>query len=134
MWRDERDDVPEVVVPRDSTLPDRPFSPAVRDGRLLFIAGHVGVDSNWNAVLGFENQARQTLRNITNVLAEVGADWGNVREMTIYLTSIDDFAIFDRVRREFLLAPPFPASTAVEVARLLRPEWLIEISAMAVLG
>jgi enamine deaminase RidA (YjgF/YER057c/UK114 family) len=127
--------IPEAVIPKGSVLPDRPFSPAVRDGRLLFIAGHVGVDANWQTVAGgFESQARQVFLNISDVLTAASADWGDVREMTIYLTSIDDFGTFDRVRREFLQGPPFPASTAVEVSRLLNPDWLIEISATAVVG
>jgi enamine deaminase RidA (YjgF/YER057c/UK114 family) len=54
--------------------------------------------------------------------------------MTIYLTNIEDFPIFDRVRREVLFTPTFPASTAVEVPALLDPNWLIEISAIALLG
>ena len=124
----------EAVFPQGVSLPDRPFSPAVRDGRLLFVAGHVGVDADWRTVEGgFEAQARQTLRNISETLAAGGAGWEHVREMSIYLTNTADFPVFDRVRREFLPGPPYPATTAVEVSRLLDPAWLIEVSATAML-
>jgi 2-iminobutanoate/2-iminopropanoate deaminase len=117
------------------TMPDRPFSPGLRDGSLLAISGQVAVDEQWRTVgVGdFEAQARQTFENIGRVLTAAGADFSHVAELTYYLIDLDDFGTLDRVRREYLVGPPYPASTAVEVPRLLDREWLLEVSAIAVL-
>jgi len=118
------------------TLPDRPFSPGLRAGNLLVISGQVAVDEEWrNVGVGdFEAQARRTFENIGAVLAAAGASFADVVELTYYLIDLDDFPTLDSVRREFLAPPPYPASTAVEVSRLLHPDWLLEVSALAVLS
>lgn len=122
-----------ISVP--GALPDRPFSPGLRDGSLLVVSGQVGVDDQWRVVgVGdFEAQARQTFENIARVLEAAGADFSHVAELTYYLVDLDDFPVLDRVRRDYLIGPPYPASTAVEVSRLLDKEWLLEVSAIAVI-
>ena len=47
-----------------------------------------------------------------------------------YLVDMDDWPVVARVREEFLLEP-YPAAANLEVRRLVRPEWLIEIEALA---
>ena len=123
-----------ISVP--GSLPDRPFSPGLRDGSLLAISGQVAVDEQWQLVGAgdFATQARQVFQNIARVLEGAGTDFSSVVELTYYLVDLDDFAVLDRVRREYLIGPPYPASTAVEVPRLLDREWLLEVSAIAVLG
>ena len=122
-----------ISVP--GTMPDRPFSAGLRDGSLLAISGQVSVDEQWRTVgVGdFEAQARRTFENIGRVLAGAGVDFSAVAELTYYLTDLDDFPALDRVRREYLIGPPYPASTAVEVPRLLDRDWQLEVSAIAVL-
>jgi enamine deaminase RidA (YjgF/YER057c/UK114 family) len=118
------------------SLPDRPFSPGLRCGSLLFISGQVAVDEDWRTVGAgdFQMQARQTFRNIARVLEAAGADFSDLAELTYYLVNMGDFSALDAVRREFLGEGPFPASTAVEVSRLLDEAWLLEISAIAMLS
>jgi 2-iminobutanoate/2-iminopropanoate deaminase len=122
-----------ISVP--GTLPDRPFSAGLRDGSLLAISGQVSVDEQWQTVgVGdFEAQARRAFENIGQVLAGADADFSHVAELTYYLVDLDDFSTLDRVRRDYLIGPPYPASTAVEVPRLLDRSWLLEVSAIAVL-
>src|SRR5579871_1446196 len=124
----------EAVRP-PGELPDRPFSPGLRDGSLLAISGTVAVDERWQTVgVGdFALQARTVFENIGRVLAAAGADFSAVAELTYYLVNLDDFPTLDAVRREYLIGPPYPASTAVEVPRLLDRDWLLEVSATAVL-
>ncbi len=125
-----------AAVTPPGTLPDRPFSPGLRDGRLLAISGQVAVDAQWETVgVGdFERQARQVFDNIGAVLQAAGADFSHVAELTYYLVDLDDFAALDAVRRDYLGGPPYPASTAVEVPRLLNRDWLLEVSALVVLS
>ena len=107
---------------------------ALRDGSLLAVSGQVSVDEAWQTVgVGdFALQARQVFENIRVVLEAAGADFSHVAELTYYLVDLDDFPVLDQVRRDFLVAP-YPASTAVEVPRLLNREWLLEVSAIAIL-
>jgi enamine deaminase RidA (YjgF/YER057c/UK114 family) len=55
-----------------------------------------------------------------------------VASVTVYVTDLKDLAAVQQVRRE-MLKPPYPASTLVKVAALVKPEYLIEISAVAVI-
>jgi 2-iminobutanoate/2-iminopropanoate deaminase len=123
------------AITSGGSLPDRPFSQGLRDGQLLFISGQVAVDEQWETVgVGdFEEQARQVFENLTAVLQAANASFSHVTELTYYLVNMDDFSILDRVRREYLTETPYPASTAVEVARLLDRDWLLEVSAVALL-
>ena len=99
------------------------------------ISGQVAVDEAWQTVgIGdFTLQAHQVFRNIAAVLEAADADFSHVAELTYYLVDLDDFPALDRVRRDYLREAPFPASTAVEVSRLLDRNWLLEVSALAVL-
>jgi enamine deaminase RidA (YjgF/YER057c/UK114 family) len=108
----------------------------LRDGSLFVVSGQVSVDENWHTVgVGdFEAQAHQVFRNIGRVLAAAGVDFSNVAEMTYYFVDLDHFPLLDRIRREYLVGPPFPASTAVEISRLLDRDWLLEASAIAVIS
>jgi enamine deaminase RidA (YjgF/YER057c/UK114 family) len=102
---------------------------------VLVVSGQVAVDENWRTVgVGdFRTQARQVFDNIGRVLAAGNADFSHVAELTYYLVNLDDFAVLDEVRRQYLTTAPFPASTAVEVSRLLDRDWLLEASALAIL-
>jgi enamine deaminase RidA (YjgF/YER057c/UK114 family) len=122
-----------ISVP--GVLPDRPFSPGLRDGSLLVISGQVAVDEDWKTVgVGdFATQVRQVFENIGRVLTSANADFSHVAELTYYLVDLDDFPVLDQVRRDYLVGPPYPASTAIEISRLLDREWLLEASAIAVI-
>ena len=124
----------EAVTHPDVHVFDAPYSGALRDGNLLFIAGTVAVDETGTLVGEGDlvAQTRQVFRNIEKLLAAGGAGWEHVARMTYFLTDVTGWAAASPVRREFL-REPFPAATAVEVSRLVRPEWLIEIEAVAVL-
>ena len=124
----------EPVTDPDVHVFEAPYSGALRDGNLLFIAGTVAVDEHGTLVGDGDlvAQTRQVLRNIGRLLAAGGAGWEHVARMTYFVTDLSRWGETAAVRREFL-REPFPTATAVEVSRLVRPEWLIEIEAVAVL-
>ena len=107
----------------------------VQGGRTLFIAGQVSIDAEGQLVGAgdIRAQARQVFRNIKAILEEAGGGMGDIVKLTTFLTSMDDYAGFVEVRSEFIPAP-YPAATLVAVASLVRPEWLVEVEAIAVLG
>lgn len=102
-------------------------------GNLVFVSGQAAVDKHGNTVGGvdFDAQARQAFANLATVLSNAGSGLEHVVKVTILVT---DMAVIDHViqlRREFF-TPPYPADTIAQVASLARPEWQIEIEAVAV--
>lgn len=107
------------------------YCDAVRFGDLLFISGMVGMDEQ-GEVIGEGDAARQTrqiFENMRRVLAAAGADFADVLKVTVFLTDIADRARINPVRQEFF-GQTRPASTLVEVSKLVRPDLLVEIEAV----
>jgi enamine deaminase RidA (YjgF/YER057c/UK114 family) len=75
-------------------------------------------------------QARLAFTHIGRVLEAAGASFADVLKVTVFLTDIDDRPKINPVRREFF-GEHRPASTLVEVNRLVRPEAKVEVEAIA---
>jgi 2-iminobutanoate/2-iminopropanoate deaminase len=107
------------------------YCDAVRFGDLLFISGMVGVDERGHVVGESDaaKQTRQIFENMKKVLDAAGAGFADVLKVTVFLTEIDDRARINPVRQEFF-GPARPASTLVEVSKLVRPDLLVEIEAV----
>ena len=106
----------------------------VMGGDLVFIAGQVSLDVS-GAIVGaddFAAQATQTFKNLMAALAASGATATNLIKLTTFVTDMSQIATFRAVRDQFLDPAHLPASTLVEASRLFRPEFLIEVEAIAV--
>ena len=121
------------INPQGMTQPTS-YSHVVRVDNQLFIAGQVAVDGGGNLVGqgDMTSQVRQVLENLESVLASQGADFSNIVKINIFTVDIEAFRLSGDVRREFFQGYP-PASTLVQIERLARPEFLVEIEAIAVL-
>ena len=110
------------------------FSPAIRAGNLLFLAGTTAVDDKNQLVApgDIAGQARFIYQKFSKLLAAAGATFDDVVETTEYITTTAGYKQTADVRREFF-RPPYPTATGVIVAGLLREGALIEIKALAVL-
>lgn len=120
------------INPEGMTQPTA-YSHVVRHGNLLFLAGQVSTDADGN-VVGEGNmgmQVRQVLENMRSVLASQAADFSNVVKITIYTTDIDAYRETGDIRREYW-GDIAPASTLVQIDRLARPVFLVEIEATAI--
>jgi len=107
---------------------------AVRAGRLVFVSGCVATDERGRTV-GVGDvvaQARQVHDNVGRCLAAAGASFADVCKVTVFLTDVGDREKVNEVRKEYFGASR-PASTLVEVSRLVRDDLLIEMEATAVL-
>lgn len=106
------------------------------EGRLVFVAGQIGWDTQGRFPSGFAAQVRQTLENTLAVLGEAGAGPEHVARMTWYVT--DKAAYLASVRelgaiwRE-LMGAHYPAMAVVAVTALMEDEALVEIETTAVL-
>jgi enamine deaminase RidA (YjgF/YER057c/UK114 family) len=109
----------------------------VKASEFLFIAGQVGAGKDGKAPGDFDAQCGLAFANIGAALASQGAGFGNIVEFTTYLVHSQDIAKFMAFRtREFpklFNGGAYPPNTLLIVDRLVREEFLIEVSAVAAL-
>jgi 2-iminobutanoate/2-iminopropanoate deaminase len=114
------------------------FSQAIEvdgPGKLVFISGLTSRDADGN-VVGAGDITLQTetiLENMKTLLAQAGGSLADVVKVTVFIRDMEQFDAIHDVRRRYF-TEPYPASSMVEVSRLVSPEHLIEIEAIAALG
>ena len=123
----------EHMVPGMSE-PISHFCHVVTVGRLVFLSGCIASDENGKIVGGADAgaQARQVHENLRKLLTAVGATFGDICKVTVFVKNMDDREKINTVRKEYFGASR-PASTLVEVSRFTREGALVEIEATAVL-
>lgn len=123
----------DPVVPKDLDVlrSQRGYSPGVRTGNLLFMAGMLGRTSDLSIVEEPEAQLVQMFENFGSVLAEAGSGWGHVVELTAFLTHLQrDYELFMRVRDRYI-REPYPAMTMIGCAELAQPGLICELKGVA---
>ncbi len=95
-----------------------PYSPAVRAGDFVVLAGQVGLGPDGGLVEGgVEAETRQVLANIEAVLTDVGVTWADVARTGIFLTDLGNFATVNALY-EGAIGDHRPARTTIGVAAL----------------
>jgi enamine deaminase RidA (YjgF/YER057c/UK114 family) len=109
----------------------------VKASEFLFIAGQVGADRDGRTPADFDAQCTQVFVNLGAALASQDAGFANVVEFTTYLVHSQDIPKFMQYRmREFprlFAGGAYPPNTLLIIDRLVREEFLIEVSAVAAL-
>ena len=110
-----------------------PFSPAVKAGGFIYVAGTLGTNASGALAKGdIKAQTRQTLDNISATLKAGGATLANAASMMVYLRNASDFAAMNEVYSSYFQKDP-PARTTVVVPQpLANADGLIEISAIVI--
>jgi 2-iminobutanoate/2-iminopropanoate deaminase len=114
---------------------DGTWSQGTRRDNLLFISGQVAVDAH-GAVVGkndFPAQARQALDNLVAMLEAAGGGLEDLMMITVFVTDMSNRPAFAKIRDAYFRQNP-PASTMVEISRLVMDELLVEINGIAVLN
>jgi reactive intermediate/imine deaminase len=116
--------------------PSGHFSQAIAieaKGKLVFISGMTArrADGSIAGIGDIEAQTRQVCENIKSAVQAAGGTLDDILRVDVYVRNMEHFDKIHKVRREYFKAPP-PASTMVEVTRMVSPDYLIEINAIAV--
>lgn len=103
-------------------------------GRTVYISGQIAFDAHGNLVGAGDVQAQtaQVFRNLQAALVSVDADFAHVVKLTFFLRDMNQIAIVRQVRDTFINVNQPPASSTVEVCRLVRDDLLLEVDAIAV--
>lgn len=106
-----------------------PYSQAVQYGNLLFTSGQLGMDASGHFAPTVEEQAKRSLLNVKAILEAAGFGMEHIVKTTVFLKDMNDFQAVNEVYASFF-AEPYPARSAVEVARLPK-DGLVEIEVVA---
>lgn len=124
----------ERIVPTGVPAPRGPYSPAVRAGGFLYVAGQGPIDPETNQFSygDIRHETRVVLNNIRRILEGCGASMRDVVKCSVFLKDGADFAAMNEVYAEFFNQAK-PARTTVE-ARFVDPQMKIEIDCVAYQG
>lgn len=137
MVHDGRMSEPTRIPAPDGVFPAAQYSHVVMGtGRFVAIAGQLALDEDGRPVgVGDpEAQARQVFENLRRCLAAAGATFDDVVKLTFFVTDVAHLPAIRTARAAHIPDDRLPAASAVQVAALVRPEFLMEIEAFAVVG
>jgi 2-iminobutanoate/2-iminopropanoate deaminase len=109
----------EIIPTTKAPAPVGPYSPVVGFGDLIFVSGQGPLNPGTGVLVSgtVQEEARQTLENIKNILEDIGSSMENVLKVTAYLSDMDNFFLFNDVYKEFFPSNP-PARTCIQAGRL----------------
>ena len=123
----------QPVLPKGSPPPLAPYSPGFRSGQFLCTAGMLSMDAAGNVVGtgDVRAQTRQVIENIRGVLEAAGGSLEDIVYNMIFLADLGDYQAMNEVYASYF--PENPPARACVQAGLVKPEFLVEIAATAVI-
>jgi enamine deaminase RidA (YjgF/YER057c/UK114 family) len=123
----------QTLNPQQIRMPFGRYSHGVAvaaGSRLIFCSGQLGVGADDSVPEGIEAQTRLCFENIAAVLGEAGLALTDIVRINAYVTDRQHMKGYMRVRDTYVGDPP-PASTLMIVSGFTRPEFLVEVEAVA---
>lgn len=115
----------------------RAYSQAVmtEGGKIIWLAGQVAAaDASGRSLAGdFDGQVREIFSGLGQTIAEAGGTLADMVTMTVFITDARFGDRFTQLRKE-IFGDNFPASALITIASLARPELLVEVQGIAVIG
>lgn len=124
----------EPINSESAPKPIGPYSQAIKVARFVFLSGQIALDASTGVMknASVEEETRQVLQNIEAILTQAGVGFAHVVKTTIFLTSMDDFALVNRVYEE-LIGSARPTRSTVAVSGLPKGA-RVEIECIAFTG
>ena len=124
----------QPILPKGSPPPLAPYSPGFRSGQFVCTAGMLALDASGNLIGEGDAgaQTRQVLENVKEILEEAGGSMEDIVYNMIFLKDLADYGAMNKVYATYF--PNNPPARACIQAGLVRPEFLVEIAATAVIG
>lgn len=119
---------PKTIAPPAATYSHGLEVPS--NARLLFVAGQTGMRPDGSVPAAIEEQSDEVWKNISAVLAEGGMGIGDLVKVTSFVTKAENLKKYGAVRDQYL-GDHRPATTLLVVSALARPEYLVEVEAIA---
>jgi 2-iminobutanoate/2-iminopropanoate deaminase len=120
-----------VVYSENAPQPIGPYSQAIQAGNMLFISGQIALQRSTGKMIAdtIENETKQVMSNLKDVLHAAGMDFSNVVKTSIFLKDMNNFPLVNEVYGGYFSEQP-PARETVEVSRLPK-DANVEISFIA---
>ena len=121
----------KVIIPKGTAKPIAPYSPAMKAGNVVYVAGIVALDRDGKTV-GVGDVAAQTrhmIETISDILKEAGGSLADITFNTIILKDLADYAKMNDVYKQYFSKDPPPRYCIG--AKLVRDEFLVEIASIA---
>ena len=130
---------PKIVTPKRFGPPLGMYSHGMvaPGGEIVVVAGQVGMDHQRAVAVGDVGaQTKQALENVRAIVEAAGCTMGQIVRLQTFLTHAEDIPAFMAARGEvfpkYFPNGAYPPNTLLVVSRLVQPELLVEIEAMAV--
>ncbi len=109
----------KIIVTKNAPEPIGPYSQATQAGGFVFVSGQVAKDYVTGKIVtdGIQNETKQVMQNVKNILETAGSSLDKVVKTTIFLTNMDDFAKMNEVYGSFFTGN-YPARETVQVSKL----------------
>lgn len=108
-----------IISTVDAPAAIGPYSQANMANGVLYISGQIPIDSATGKIVeGIEKATHQVMKNLEAILNEAGLTFKNVVKSTIYLKSMEDFAVMNDIYASYLDTENFPARETVQVSCL----------------
>ncbi len=122
----------EVISTKKAPAAIGPYSQAIEVNGLIYTSGMIPIIPETGEIIsgGIEEQAKQSLTNVKNLLESVGSDMNKVIKTTVFIKDMNEFSRINEVYATFFEGD-FPARSCVEVARLPK-DVRIEVEAIAI--
>ena len=109
----------ETIATENAPKALGPYSQALKAGGFIYCSGQIPIDPATNTIHAetIEDQTRQAISNLSNVLAKAGSSLSKVLKTTVFIKDMNDFAALNGVYAE-MFGDTKPARSCVQVARL----------------
>lgn len=121
----------QVPTLSGTPAPVGPYSMVTEANGFVFVSGQVAIDPTGGATpTDVADQAQLIMKNVGKILADVGLDYPDIVKTTVFLADIGDYGTVNEIYGGYFPSDP-PARSAVQVAALPMPQFLVEIEVIA---